>query len=101
MNRVLIPEDKIVHLAANDVMGKIADTRIPMTFDTGAQISLVPIELVKEDEFTWETSKFKGVTTDGSWSEGKVALVTFSVGTDRFLSRAVALPEKLLTGQQS
>ena len=30
VKRVLIPEDKIVHLAANDVMGKIADTRIPM-----------------------------------------------------------------------
>ena len=91
VKRVLIPEDKIVHLAANDVMGKIADTSIPMTFDTGAQISLVPIELVKEDEFMGETSKFKGVTTEGSWSEGKVALVTFSVETDRFLSRAVTL----------
>ena len=59
--RVLIPENKIVHLAAND-----ADTRIPMTFGTGAQISLVPIELVREDEFTGETSKFKGITSEGS-----------------------------------
>ena len=63
-----------------------------MTFDTGAQISLVPIELVKQKESTGETSKFKGITTEGSWSEGKVATVTFSVGSDRFVSRAVALP---------
>ena len=57
VKKILIPEDQIGHLSANDVMARIGDTRKPMTFDTGAQISIVPIELVKEGEFTGKTSK--------------------------------------------
>ena len=86
VKRVLIPENKIVHLAANDVTSHIADKRVPMTFDIGAQISLVPIESVRKEEFTGEMSKFKGISNDGTWSEGKVADVTFTVGNDKFCS---------------
>ena len=37
-------------------------------------------------------SKFKGISNDGIWSEGKVANVTFTVGNDKFCYRTVALP---------
>ena len=81
-----IPKDDIVPLATNDVMSVIAGKKIPLTFDIRAQISLVPIELVREHEFTGEISKFKGVTSMGEWSEGRVANVTFTVGQDNFTS---------------
>ena len=92
VKKVLIQEDQIAHLANNDVMAIVGGVRIPMTFDTGAQISLVPIELVRPDEFTGETLRFKGVLSKQSWSEGKVATVTMSVGNQLFQSRALALP---------
>ena len=76
VKRVLIPDNKIVHLAANDVMSHIADKRVLMTFDTVAQISLFPIELVRNEQFT---------------GEGKFANVTFTMGNDKFCSRAEAL----------
>ena len=63
-----------------------------MTFDSGAQISVVPIELVKQEELTGETSKCKGAFSKQEWSEGKVANVTFHVGTEVFQSRALAVP---------
>ena len=92
MSKATKGQNKIVHLAANDVMSHITDKRVPMTFDTGAQISLVPIELVRKEEFTGEMLKFKGISKDGNWSEGKVANVTFTVENDKFCSRALALP---------
>ena len=63
-----------------------------MTFDTGAQICLVPTELVKPEEFTRETSKCKGILSQQFWSEGKVAIVTLTVGSELFECRALALP---------
>ena len=66
MKKVLIQEDQIAHLANNDVMAIVGGVRIPMTFDTGAQISLVPIELVRPDKFTGETLRFKGVLSKQS-----------------------------------
>ena len=92
VKRVVIPENKIVRLAQNDVMSEIAGKKVPLTFDTGAQISLVPNELVSEEEFTGKVSKFKGINSKGEWSEGRVAKVTFTVGADKFVSKAVALP---------
>ena len=73
-------------------MSEIAGIRIPLTIDSGAMISVVPIELVRESEFTGEVSKFKGLNSKCEWSQGKVANVTFVVGSDKFTSRAVAVP---------
>jgi len=89
---VLIQEDKIERLADNDIMANLGGKRIPMTFDSGAQISVVPIELVKPEELTGETSKCKGAFTKNEWSEGKVANVTFQVGADLFQTRALSVP---------
>ena len=59
------------------MLAEIGGTKIPLTFDTGAEISLVPVELAAEQEFTDELSKFKPVMCDDKWYEGKVANVTF------------------------
>ena len=91
VKRVAIPKDEIVHMAPNEVMSEVAGKKIPLTFDTGAQISLVPTELVCEDEFTGKVSKFKATNSKGEWSENRVAKVTFTVD-DKCISKAVALP---------
>ena len=92
VKRIAIPVDKITPLNQNDVMSEIAGVRILLTFDSGAMISVVPLELVSEREFTGELSKFKGVSSRREWSEGRVANVTFTIGSDKFTSRAVAVP---------
>ena len=92
VKRIAIPVDKITPLNQNDVMSEIARFRISLTFDSGAMISVVQLELVSEREFTGELSKFKGVSSRVEWSEGRVANVTFTVGSNKFTSRAVAAP---------
>ena len=81
VKRILIQQDKIERLAKNDIMATFGDKRIPMTFDSGAQISDFSIELVKPEELMGNTSRCKGAFTMHEWSEGKVANVTFEVGS--------------------
>ena len=69
----------------------IAGKRILLTFDTGAMISLLPSELVGEDKFTGERSKFKEINCKREWPEVRVVTVTVTVGNDKYLSKAVAL----------
>ena len=59
-----IPREKIERLADNDIMATLGGVRIPMTFDSGAQISVIPIELVRSDEMTGETTNYRGAFTN-------------------------------------
>ena len=52
-------------------MARIGNMRIPMTFDTGAQIPLVPIELVKPEEFTGEVPSSRGSWRKSRGRKGK------------------------------
>ena len=81
MKKIEIPVEKITTLNQNDVMSEITGITLPLTIDSGAMISVVPIELVSESEFTGEVSKLKGLNSNGEWSQGKVANVTFVVGS--------------------
>ena len=76
----------------NDVMAKVGDKKIPMTFHTGATISLFPKEMVKPEQLTGDTMKIKGVGEEGTWLEGNIAMITFVVGSNEFKSRALAIP---------
>ena len=67
IKRVAIPKNEIVPLGPSDVIAEVAGTKIPLTFDTGAEISLVPVELVQEQEFTDQVSKFKPVMCEDRW----------------------------------
>ena len=66
--RIEIPVEKITTLNQHDVMSEITGIRLPLTIDSGAIISVVPIELVSESEFTGEVSKLKGLNSNGKWS---------------------------------
>ena len=63
-----------------------------MTFDSGAQISVVPIELVRSDEMTGVTTNYRSAFTNNEWLVGKVANVSIKVGNELFRSRAIAAP---------
>ena len=93
VKRVLIPECKIVHLAVNDVMATIANTRVPMTFNTGV---LFPIELVRQDEFMGRHLNSRGSQLKGHGLSVKKPLSSFlwrmiplyqSSGLDRGIHR--------------
>ena len=92
VKRIKIPKDEIVSLDPSDVLAEVSGTKIPLTLDTGADISIVPSEVVKSHEFTDETFTFKTVLSDEKGYEGKVANVTFRVGKDVFNRKAVAVP---------
>ena len=78
------------------MMAEIAGMTIPVTIDSGAAISLVPLEVIRDYEYTGETSKFKTVLNKDKVNEGKVANVRV-VGKDRFQTRAVAVPGEELS----
>jgi len=59
VRKVIIQAEKIERLATNNVMAMIGDTRIPMTMDSGAEVFIVPLELVKTEEFIKDSSKCK------------------------------------------
>ena len=92
VKRVSIPREKIERLADNDIMATLGGVRLPMTFDSGAQISVVPIELVRSDEMTGETTNYRGAFTNNEWLVGIVANVSIKVGDELFRSRAIAAP---------
>ena len=82
VRKVTIQADKIKRLATNNVMAKINEVRIPMTIDSGAKVSIVPLELVKQEELTGDSTKCKGAFDKQTWTDAKIAHVTITVGTE-------------------
>ena len=78
VKRVEIPVDRVTSLNANEVIAEISGVRIPLTIDSGAQMTVVPLEVVKPEELTGETTKLNGII-DGGY-EGQQANVRFTVG---------------------
>ena len=52
MKRVQIPSEKIVPLIENKLFGSVGSHRMPITCDSGADISVVPEECVMAEQFT-------------------------------------------------
>ena len=52
VKRVKIPKDEIVSLGARDILPEVSGITIPVTLDTGADISVVPLEVVQPHQFT-------------------------------------------------
>ena len=97
MKRVAIPKNEIVHLCPSYIKAEVAETKIPLTFDTGIEISLVPVELVQEQEFTDKVSKFKPVMCEDRWYEGRIVNGTLTIAKDMFAITAVAVPGKQIS----
>jgi len=67
---------------------------MPITCDSGAQVSVVPAECVKQEEFTGESQVLGDFHTERV--TGKVCHVTFTISGRSFQKRAVTLPGELL-----
>ena len=52
VRRVQIPSNKVVALKDNELFGSVGEHCMPVTCDSGADITVVPEECVREDQFT-------------------------------------------------
>ena len=90
VKRIQIPVDRVVPLKHNEVLGSIAGHRLPITCDSGADITVVPEECVDSDQFTGETcavAAFNKIKT-----VGKLCDIQVQVGDHVFKRRAVTQP---------
>ena len=94
VKKVKVREDLIEKLRTNEVFGAVGPHRMPVTCDTGADITVVPEEAVEPDEFTGETCELRSFN-DGQ-SVGKRCVVTISAGNRRFTRKAVTQPGQSL-----
>ena len=90
VKRVKLREDLIEKLRSSEVFGAVGPYRMPITCDTGAEITVVPEEAVDQDQFTGETCELRSFN-DGK-SLGKRCVVDITVGGHRLTREAVTQP---------
>ena len=90
IKRVQVTEDLIQTLKENEVFGAVGPYRIPITLDTGADITVVPEEAVEQDQFTGETCELRSFN-DGK-SRGRKCVVKVTVGEHKLTREAVTQP---------
>jgi len=71
-------------------MGELSAILLPVTLDTGAQITVVS-EAVTEGAFTGETTKFRGIM-QVEFSGKLTNVVVLQIGGESFARTAVAVP---------
>ena len=94
VKKINIPANKVVPLARNEVFGSMGKHRLPITCDTGAQVTLVPEECVEPIQFTGETCVL--ATVNDTKFEGKRCEVDITIDDRVFHRKAVTQPGKLL-----
>ena len=90
VKRVKVREDRIVSLRKNEIFGAVGPHRMPVTCDTGAEITVVPEECVEPHQKTGETCELRSFN-DGK-TMGDCCTVTISVGDATFTKKAVTQP---------
>ena len=90
VKRVQVTEDLIEMLKENEVFGAVGPHRMPVTLDTGAEITVVPEEAVEPDQFTGESRTLRSF--NNSESVGKVCIVDVTVGDQILQKQAVTQP---------
>ena len=94
VKRIKIPEEKCVRLRRNEVFGSIGSHRLPITCDTGAEVTVIPEECVEPHQKTGELCELKAFNkakTTGEWCS-----VSIKVGEKTFHKRAVTQPGEAL-----
>jgi len=92
--KVQLPNRVPQVLQHEELFGSICEYDMSITCDTGAQVSIVPIECVRADQLTGETQRVKDF--HGSLIEGKVCRVRFQIGGRSFDRDAVAISGDLI-----
>ena len=52
-------------LRKNEVIAELSGILLPMTIDSGVEMTVVPEEAVQESKFTGETTMFERITGEG------------------------------------
>ena len=94
VKRIEIPSDKVVELKQNELFGAIGDHRLPVTCDTGADVTLVPEECVSDSQLTGETCEVRAFNK--TKYIGKVCIVDITVHGKVFPRKAVTQPGESL-----
>ena len=94
VKKINIPAEKVIPLARNEVFGSMGRHRLPITCDTGAQVTLVPEECVEPSQFTGETCVL--ATANDTKFEGKRCEIDVTIDGRVFHRKAVTQPGKLL-----
>ena len=79
-------------LKDNELMGLIGEHVLPVTCDSGADITIVPEECVQESEYTGDTCEV--ASFNRKISSGRTCNIVVTVGGRKFQRRAVAQPGK-------
>ena len=87
-------EDSIATLKSNEVFGAVGPHRMPITIDTGAEVTVVPAEAVGDDQLTGEEKTLRSF--NNGESKGKVCIVNITVDDHVFVKQAVTQPGESL-----
>ena len=90
VKKVRIMEDRIANLKSNEVFGSIGPHRMPITLDTGAEVSVVLEEAVEPHQFTGKERTIKSF--NNTESIGKVCVIQITVGDQVLTKEAVTQP---------
>ena len=87
VKKMQIPADKVRLLGGNDLFGSVGPHRLPITCDSGADISVVPEECVAPDQFTGQVCEIDFLNR--TRSSGKLCDVIITVNGRQFRRKAV------------
>ena len=90
MVKVRVEEGKIEMLKENEVFGAVGPHRMPITLDTGAEITVVPEEAVQPQQFSGKSRTLRSF--NNTESVGKVCVIHVKVGDYILQKEAVTQP---------
>ena len=90
MKCVQVETQQFMLLKDNELMGSIGEHVLPVTCDSGADITIVPEECVPQKDFTGDTCEV--ASFNRKISSGKICNIVVTVGGRQFLRKAVAQP---------
>ena len=85
-------EEQTEILGRNEIFGAVGPHRMPVTCDTGAEVTVVPEEAVEQEQLTGETCELHSF--NAGKSIGKRCKVQISVDGTTFTKEAVTQPGK-------
>ena len=92
VKRIQIPSEKVRSLRDNELFGSVGAHRLPVTCDSGADISVVPEECVDREQFIGDTCQIDSF--NNIRSSGKLCNIVITLNGRKFERRAVTQPGK-------
>ena len=92
VKKLKIPWKDVTELGYADVIGKVNSIDIPVTMDSGADISAVPREVVCESDYMGETSGVQGFFRVQTHKDVPISNVVFDIDGELIPDKAIALP---------